>query len=304
LIAREHGGPGTVTEVRPPVDVVVPFAGSYMALTGLLDRLGELRLGPQDSLTVVDNRPATATRTVQNDTRVIRAPGRQSPAFARNAGARRGSAEWIIFIDSDTEAAPDLADQYFAAGLPGDDVAVLAGAIRDQEPGPGRGNAAARYAFLRKSMDQQTTKARLGPFAKTANAAVRRQPFEDLGGFRDNVMSGEDVDLCYRLQHAGWRLEFRDEPVVEHRGRSSVLQLLRQQVGHGAGTQWLDQVYPGFSPPFRWSSLVVSLVRGFVKAGIALARGDRDRALIEALDPATALAFHLGRLTTNRVNGP
>ncbi len=287
---------------RPAVDVVVPFFGSHKQLRELLARLETLRLGPSDTLTVVDNRPAVSTERV-DDPRVSLAPEVQSAPFSRNAGARHGEAEWILFIDADVDPDPDLVDQYFATGPPAADVAVLAGAIHDQEPRSGMPHpAAARYMFLRKCMAQTTTKAQLGSFAKTANAAFRRSAFEAVGGFQTNLVCGEDVDLCYRLNRAGWRLEFRDQPVVEHIGRENVLALLRQQAKHGTGTGWLDKEYPGFSPPFRWSSLYVSLVRGLAKGASARIRGDHDLALIEVLDPATALAFHLGRLRSNFVH--
>lgn len=286
---------------RPSVDVVVPFFGSDQQLVVLLNRLQKLRLAPHDTLTVVDNRPDGAARRA-DDPRVIVAPQVQSAPYSRNAGAVRGSNEWIVFIDADVDPAPDVIEQYFVNGRPADSVAVLAGAIHDQDPPPGTPHpAAARYMFLRKCMAQATTKAQW-PFAKTANAAFRRSAFESVGGFHTNLVCGEDVDLCYRLAGAGWRLEFRDEPIVEHIGRENVLALLRQQAKHGTGTGWLDEQYPGFSPPFRWSSLVVSVARGFVKSGWARIRGDRDRALIEALDPLTALAFHLGRLRSNYVD--
>jgi mycofactocin glycosyltransferase len=287
---------------RPGVDVVVPFFGSEQQLLALLERLQRLRLGPHDTLAVVDNRPADATGRV-DDPRVILAPEVQSAPYSRNAGAVQGSNDWIVFIDADVEPAPEVVERYFVSGPPADDVAVMAGAIHDQDPPPGtRHPAAARYMYLRKSMAQTNTKAQLGPFAKTANAAFRRLAFEAVGGFHTNLVCGEDVDLCYRLAGAGWRLEFRDEPVVEHIGRENVLSLLRQQVTHGRGTGWLEEQYPGFSPPFRWSSLVVSVVRGLLKSGWARMRGERDRALIEALDPLTAFAFHLGRLRSNYVN--
>ena len=289
---------------RPAVDVVVPFFGSGQQLVALLGRLEKLRLGPDDTLTVVDNRPAHASDRT-DDPRVVLAPRVQSAPYSRNAGAGRGSNDWIVFIDADVDPASDVIDQYFVTGLPADDVAVLAGAIHDQDPPTGTPHsAAARYMFLRKCMAQRNTKAQLGPFAKTANTAFRRSAFEDVGGFHTNLVCGEDVDLCYRLAAAWWRLEFRDEPVVEHIGRETVVALLRQQAKHGTGTGWLDKEYPGFSPPFRWSSLVVSVVRGLLKSGWARTRGDRDRALIEALDPLTALAFHLGRLRSNYVNQP
>jgi GT2 family glycosyltransferase len=281
---------------RPAIDVVVPFVGSEAELRELLERLQVLRLRAGDTLTVVDNR--MAGEPVDHPA-VLSARAMPSSSYARNAGAARGGAEWILFIDADVDPDPDILDRYFAPGEPGERVGILAGMIRDREPAPGangRQPPAARYAFLRQSMAQGSTKARLEPFAKTANALFRREAFEAVGGFQDRLRFGEDVDLCYRMRYAGWELEFRCEPVVEHLGHESVRALLAQQSRHGRGTQYLDSVYPGFSPPFRYSSLLVSLARGALKAAWLRLRGESDRALIELFDPLTALAFHLGRL--------
>ena len=219
---------------RPAVDVVVPFFGSGRQLVALLDRLQKLRLGPDDTLTVVDNRPVHASDRV-DDPRVVLAPQVQSAPYSRNSGAQRGSNEWIVFIDADVDPAPDVIEQYFVTGPPADDVAVLAGAIHDQDPRqperrtrPPRATCSYASAWPRPIPRRNC--------AKTANAAFRRSAFDAVGGFHTNLVCGEDVDLCYRLAAAGWRLEFRDEPVVEHIGRENVvvaLSVSRPSTGRG-----------------------------------------------------------------------
>src|SRR5947207_5717214 len=115
---------------RPAVDVVVPFVGSDEELADLLARLDALELADGDSLTVVDN--GRAARAA--DPRVIAAPQQQSSYYARNRGAERGSAPWLLFIDADVEPPRDLVDRYFDAE-PADNTAVLAGAVEDAPPG-------------------------------------------------------------------------------------------------------------------------------------------------------------------------
>src|SRR3954451_15337506 len=106
-------------------DVVIPFRGSDAELRAVLARMDRLRLGPGDTLTVADNRPGAPE---PSDPRVIRAGARQTSYHARNAGAARGSAPWIFFLDADVEPVADLLDRYFEAE-PADDVAVLAGRV-------------------------------------------------------------------------------------------------------------------------------------------------------------------------------
>src|SRR6476646_10390306 len=96
---------------RPPVDIVVPFFGSDSELEELLDHLRRIHREEQDTLTVVDNRPVSDSGpTLRAD--VIRAPDIQSSYHARNQGAARGTAPWIVFLDADVEVDPDLLDGY------------------------------------------------------------------------------------------------------------------------------------------------------------------------------------------------
>ena len=85
-------------------------------------------------------------------------------------------------------------------------------------------------------------------FAQTANAAVRRKAFEQVGGFEAGVRSGGDADLCFRIRAAGWDLERREQAAVVHRNRQTVPRMLAQRARHGAGAAWLSERWPGALP--------------------------------------------------------
>jgi GT2 family glycosyltransferase len=288
-----------LTGERPAVDVVVPFAGTADALRALVARLEGLRTRPGDSVVVADNRGLGA----RGDDRVgiVDASRRRGSYHARNAGARAGSAPWLLFIDADVEAAGDLLDRLFDPP-PRQGTGILAGAVIDEPPAAGRrGPAALRYAWLKSSMSQETT---LGhgewAFAQTANCAVRRQAFADVGGFSDEVRSGGDADLCFRLEAAGWRLESRPGATVLHRNRATVPRMLAQRARHGAGAAWLAERHPGAFPPRPARGIAWWGVRRAAQGVAALARGDRDAALLGLLDGPALWAFELGRRLPNR----
>jgi cellulose synthase/poly-beta-1,6-N-acetylglucosamine synthase-like glycosyltransferase len=267
---------------RPAVDVVVPFAGRPDELAAVRARFGALDLRDGDTLTVVDD-----------------GAGHGSYA-ARNRGAAPGRAEWLLFCDADAEAPEDLLDRYFAAA-PGERSAVLAGGVRDAEPGPGA-RMAERYAHAHGAMSQAVTLEGRGrfAFAQTANCAVRRAAFEAAGGFRDDVRSGGDADLCFRLATAGWELERREDAAVVHHNRMSVLALARQRARHGAGAAWLAREHPGSSVARRPLGLAWWSVRRAGSGVAALTRGDLDAAAAGLLDGPLVWAFELGRLLPNR----
>ena len=285
---------------RPTVNVVVPFVGSDEALARLCERLAAMRLGPSDSLTVVDNAPSAGDRS-QDGVRVLAAPERQSSYFARNRGAAEGRAEWLLFIDADVDPQPDLVDRYFETA-PRADTAVLAGGVVDRRPGGDRRQGVAeRLAFLQSTLDQDNTVRGDHPYAQTANCAVRRDAFEEVGGFRDDIRSGGDADLCFRLAAAGTGLERRQEASVTHLSRETVPALLRQKARHGSGAAWLERHYPGFAPREDRSALAKWTVRSTLSGLRALARRDRDTAIRSLLVPVTAWAFELGRRFSNQV---
>ncbi|MEA2272282.1 MAG: hypothetical protein QOI98_990 [Solirubrobacteraceae bacterium] len=287
---------------RPGVDVVIPFAGSAAALQALVERAATLERAPDDSVVVVDNRASPSPLpALPEGILVLAASQRSGSYFARNRGAAIGRAPWLLFIDADVEPPADLLDRYFATS-PRSDSGVLAGEVRDEAPAAGeRGPAPLRYAWLKRSMSQETTLAHgRWSFAQTANAAVRREAFEAVGGFREGVRSGGDADLCYRLADAGWAIERRREAAVLHRNRVTVRAMLVQRARHGAGAAWLNRVHPGSFPRRRWSGLAWWATRRGAAGVAALARGDRDAAVLGLLDGPAVWAFELGRLLPNR----
>ena len=289
---------------RPPVDVVVPFRGSLGELAALHERLGRLRLAAGDSLVVVDNtrgRDPGAERSV-SETRVLRAAEIPTPAYARNRGAARGSADWIAFLDADVTPGPDLLDRLFEPP-PRERTALLAGGVRDEEV-PSPGHPAARYAYLRGAMSQDDSlrPGRWG-YPKTANAAVRRSAFEEVGGFRDTLRAAEDADLAYRLRDAGWQTERREEAAVVHRNRPTLRGYLAQKMVHGAGAAWLDRHHPGsVDPRRRMAGLTLWGLRSAAR-GLARAR-DRDAVLWAVMEPLELIAWELGRRRSNVRGGP
>ena len=282
---------------RPCVDVVVPFRGEPHDLEQLRARLARLRLRQGDTIVVVDNSPGQRRpeSSSNGEVRVLSARERPTPGYARNRGAARGTAEWLVFIDADTEPSPDLIDRYFGV-TPAKATAQLAGRVIDEPvgtdaPGP------ARYAYLRGTLDQsRTLELTPWPFAQTANVACRRRAFEAVGGFREDIWPAEDADLSYRLIAAGWAIERRDEASVVHFNRRTVRGLVSQAARHGAACAWLDRMYPGSFPARRLPGLVWWGIR-FATAGLVrfALRRDRDEAVRAVYEPLWELAFELGR---------
>lgn len=137
--------------------------------------------------------------------RWIDASAVRGPAAARNAGARSARGDLIAFCDADDVARPGWLGGCLTA-LEGAD--VVAGLFD--------------FSTLNGTPDtppQAATTRQLGflPAGLAANLAVRRQAFEAVGGFAEELLVGEDIDLCWRLQLKGFRLELAPGAVVSKR---------------------------------------------------------------------------------------
>lgn len=77
------------------------------------------------------------------------------------------------------------------------------------------------------------------------NLAVTRKAFEAIGGFDPRFhTAGDDVDFCWRLRDAGYRLGFAPGAFVWHWRRPSIRAFLRQQIGYGAAENMLIAKFP------------------------------------------------------------
>ncbi len=281
--------------MRPAVTVIVPFAGADAERDDLLRRMAALETIEGDEVLVADNRRGAASGT-RAGVAIVGAGGLRSPAYARNAAARRASGEWLVFLDSDTTPRPGLLDAYFTPP-PGEDVGILGGAIEDVAR---RRTLVARYVVAREKLDPRHA---LGhphrPFFQTANCAVRRRAFEEVVGFEPTARAAEDADLCWRLADVGWRMEPRPGAVVEHRARETLGALLGQLGVHGAGVAWLNRRHPGSDPGPSPRELAGRL-RWYARAALRRARaGEREEAVFVVLDALALMAYDLGRLRSN-----
>jgi mycofactocin glycosyltransferase len=288
--------------MRPAVDVVIPFLGDGAALQSVVDRASAIELRDGDSALIVDNTPnagSSAASAAADPVRVLAAPERQTPGFARNRGAAQGSAEWLVFLDADTAASTDLLDRYFDPP-PDPTTGLIAGGVLD-EAVPAGAPFASRYAYLRGAMSQEDTFS-FGAwgYPKSANIACRRSAFEQVGGFREEIRAAEDADLTYRLKAAGWGVERRERASVVHFSRSTVIGLLKQKALWGAGGAWLSRQYPGSVALARGPGLAAWALRSTIsELYAALRRRDRDAAVYAILHPLEALAWQFGRLLSN-----
>jgi GT2 family glycosyltransferase len=161
---------------------------------------------------------------------------------ARNAGAAESNGEILAFTDDDCQ--PDyewlarlcrvFADGRFAAAG-GPNLPPRPQSWREAVVG------AAPGAPSHVMLDDDEAEHLPG-----CNLAVSRAAFEAIGGFDpDFHTAGDDVDFCWRLRAAGFRLGFAPGAFVWHTRRPNLRAFLRQQHGYGLAERLLIAKHPG-----------------------------------------------------------
>lgn len=190
-----------MTRDRPvTIAFVIPVRNDAARLRRCLESIVRNRY-PRTSveLLVVDNESADGTGEVAREyaDAVITVSG-ASVAALRNRGARETSAPLIAFVDADHEINPHWIEGAIATLA--DDAVGAAGFPYDTQP---NANWVQRlYDAMRRRPLSRETVSWLG----SGNLVVKRVCFDAVGGFRENLIACEDVDLCNRLIRAGYTI--------------------------------------------------------------------------------------------------
>jgi N-acetylglucosaminyl-diphospho-decaprenol L-rhamnosyltransferase len=177
-------------------------------------------LRPQvDELVVVANLPGTTAegaRVIENE---------QPAGFAANAnrGIAATTAPFVVLCNPDTEAAPgairilrEFAEEHPRAGIVGPELRHPDGSLNpSRRRFPTVGGTIVRRTPLRRvlgdtqrahyGLDEHPTEPVKADWLLGAFLLLRRELLDELGGFDEGFrLYGEDIDLAYRAEKAGW----------------------------------------------------------------------------------------------------
>jgi GT2 family glycosyltransferase len=274
--------------------MVVPFRGDRTGADRLVAALRCLDIRDGDELIIADNTGGGNEGLIAgHGIRVVRAVRERSAYHARNEGARLATADWILFLDADCRPAPNLLAAYFEESI-SDACGAVAGQILGE---PEQASFAARYARSRNLFDHADGLIRAsGGGAAAGNLLVRREAFEQVGGFTEGIRSGGDLDICRRLAAGGWRLDFRQGAVVHHRHRATLPSLLVAVARYGAGARWLNKRYPGSSPAWPLRYGLAGTARDIVAR---LRERQVEEAVFRGVDGLGLVAHRIGYAMSN-----
>ncbi len=214
---------------RPFVSVIIPVRNDARRLAVCLDSLSRQDY-PLDrcEVIVVDNGSSDASAEIAAESKAIVLVHPQLRVGAlRNRGVAAARGSVLAFVDADHELPRDwlnrgidvlLCDEtYHAAGAP-----CVA---------PPQGTWAQRFWQLHRL---KAAERREVDWLGAGNLFVRREAFERVGGFQEDLVAAEDVDLCLRLKRHGAVVSDSCIRNIHHGEPRTLLDFFRKEYWRGS----------------------------------------------------------------------
>jgi glycosyltransferase involved in cell wall biosynthesis len=231
--------PDTERSERPrpqTVSVVIPAYNARATLGEQLEALARQQYEGDWEVVVVDNGSTDGTANLASRyaaqfkaITVVDAGSRRGHSAPRNAGAQAARGELLVYCDADDVVAPSWLQAMVDAAPQYD----LVGGWLDARPLNDEATQSWHQPWPRDRL-----RSWLLPCAVSANFAIWADVLADLGGWSaDYEAGGEDTELSWRAQLAGYRLGFAPAAVVYYRYRTGIRQMARQAYATGVNSE-------------------------------------------------------------------
>ena len=230
--STDPAAPGSAGRTGAPlVSVVVPTRDSGRTIEACL-RSVRAQTHPAVQLIVVDNGSSDATWPVAARLADVVLQAGPERSAQRNAGIARAAGDWVLWIDSDMELAPDVVERSLAAARDAGATGVFV-----PEASTGSGFWARCRALERRCYAGEP---RIEAPRLVAAAYLRRT-----GGFAAWLAGTEDAELRNRMLADGAGLASADALIVHDEGRLSLPGVVRKRFYYGRGLPAYRRAHPG-----------------------------------------------------------
>src|SRR5436190_2740266 len=228
----------------PRVSIVVASYNGARTLNTCLSSLERLNY-PDYEVILVEDGSTDSTCRIASDYPQFRYIHQDNKGLsvARNTGISAATGEVVAFTDSDCRADEDWL-YYLINDLVSTDFAGVGG--HNLLP-PEDSWVAAAVMVSPGGPAHVMLNDREAEHIPGCNMAFYKWALDEIGGF-DPVYrkAGDDVDVCWRLQQAGYHIGFSAAGFVWHYRRSTVQAYLKQQAGYGEAEALLITKHPEY----------------------------------------------------------
>ena len=214
------------------VSIIIPTKNEEKVIAKCLTALQNLNT-PTDDYEVIIADNSSLDRTVkiaeQFNVRIVNIDSqRTNVSGSRNIGATHAKGDILAFVDADCVVSKDWLNNALVHFDHED--TCLAGY---KYTIPENSSTVARswdYIFENRGVKEVVA------WVPAGNMFISRKCFDSVGGFDDNLVTGEDVDLCSRLKQKGYQILSDPNIQVTHLGTPQTYSgLFKKELWHGIG---------------------------------------------------------------------
>jgi len=186
---------------------------------------------------------------------------RPTAALGRNAGWRASRGRFVLFLDGDTI----LDTEFVARSIEelGNDTAVVFGNRREIHP---------EASIFNRVLDLDWMSAFGMVDACGGDALMRREALEAVNGYDENLIAGEEPEMCRRMRELGWKILHVDRPMTGHDlAMTQWSQYSRRAMRTGYAYAEVSERFRGSSLPFWEDEARHNRNHALVQIGIVIA---------------------------------
>jgi glycosyltransferase involved in cell wall biosynthesis len=209
--------------------VIIPSYQSHKTILKCLDGLLAQRYHDFEAIFVDSSPDSRVKEAIENHSvfRVIHLPEKTLSEVARNLAADEARGDILVFLDSDCIPEKEWLQQ--AAAVFHDGAQVICGPVLCH--GDRLIDLTAHLAkFWLWLPDKDKKQAKTAP---TANLAIQRALFWEMGGLNPGYLSSADAGLCLKLADSGIEVQFINSFMVEHIHDTTFRTLCRERFIRG-----------------------------------------------------------------------
>jgi GT2 family glycosyltransferase len=246
---------------RPSLSLVMPTHNRADQLAASLDALATQTLPPERfEVIVVADGCTDRTAEVVRDYRApyslhIMEHQGSGPAVARNRGALRAEGQYLVFLDDDIEASPDLLAAHLEAQqrAAGQVVVGYLPPVLERQSGYFRLALGGWWEAMFDRMREPGHRFAYSDLL-SGNFSVEAALFRRVGGFDPALRCHEDYELGLRLIEAGGEVAFAPEAMGRHHENTDLDRALRRKRAEGRADVMLGRRHPRLRPTLPLSA--------------------------------------------------
>lgn len=203
----------------PRISIIIPTKNSREILLRLLASI-ERQTFREFEVIVIDNFSTDGTFEILKTKKVEVFQVGPERHKQRTFGAEKARGEYLMFFDSDMELDPDLLSECIQLAQKGFDAVII----------PERGGGEGYWANCQKLEKECYWNDR---WMEAANRFIKKSIYERVGGYRPDLIAGEDFELHDRLLAAGAKIG-RATSMITHYEDARFWRVVRKKFYYGS----------------------------------------------------------------------